>query len=247
MTGPSEPEAPWSCLLAQTSSALGLTLSPAQLTAFDHLRRLLLEHNARAGLTAITHPEEIAIKHFLDSLTGLLLRDISPGERVADIGSGTGFPGLVLAVARPAAHYTLVESTRKRAAFLQLAAEALHLSNVSVIAERAELVGRRPHHREAYHLTTSRAVAPLPVLLEYCLPLTRPGGHLIAYKGPEGEEELENSRAALSVLGSRIASTRRLALPLGMGERLLLLIEKISPTPDKYPRRPGLPTRRPLA
>ncbi len=235
----------WRTTLLHGAAQLGLDIPDAHLTAYRTHLDLLLEHNQRASLTSVTDPAEIAVKHFLDSLACLLLRDIQPHERVADIGSGAGFPGLVLAVARPA-HYTLIEATKKRAAFLQRAITDLSLPNITVLPDRAEIIGRHPDHRESYHLSLSRAVAPLPVLLEYALPLTRIGGHFIAYKGPAADEELEKSGDALETLGGRLAHTRRLSLPRSMGDRVLVLVEKIAPTPPRYPRRPGTPAKRPL-
>ena len=225
---------------------LGIHIAEPQLFAYQTHLRLLRAHNRRAGLTAITDPVEIAIKHFLDSLTCLLARDIAPGERVADVGSGAGFPGLVLAIARPQASYTLIEATKKRTAFLRLAAEALALTNTTLLAGRAEQAGRNPDHREAYDLVLSRALAPLPVLLEYCLPLAHLGGHCLAQKGPGAEEELDHSGPALRTLGGALSEVRTFSLPRNMGARTLILVEKTAPTPARYPRRPGIPAKRPL-
>jgi len=231
----------WRAALLAGAAELGLTISQAQIATLCKHFGLLLAHNRRAGLTTITHPAEIAIKHFLDSLTGLLAREILPGERVVDVGSGGGFPGAALAVARPSAQYTLVESSRKRAAFLELLVRELRLSNAVVLTARAEDAGSRPEHREAYDLVLSRAVALLPVLLEYCLPLARVGGQMLAYKGPEAEAEVGASGPALEALGGSVRELRQLSLPQQMGERTLVLVDKVAPT-----RRPGTPTRRPL-
>jgi 16S rRNA (guanine527-N7)-methyltransferase len=228
------------------AAELGLEITDSQLDAYAAHFALLLARRPVAGLTSVTDPPSIAIKHFLDSLTCLLIREIAPGERIADVGSGGGFPGLVLAVARPEASYTLVESNRKRACFLEEVVGALQLANVSVIRERAEDVGRDPSHRGAHDLTLSRAVAPLPVSLEYCLPLTRVEGKCLIMKGPQAAREVEGGGRALSELRARIVETRRLSLPQGMGGRTLLLVEKEAPTPDRYPRRRGMPAKRPL-
>jgi 16S rRNA (guanine527-N7)-methyltransferase len=232
--------------LASGAVDLGLDISDAMLDAYSAHFTLLLARRPAAGLTSLTDPSSIAIKHFLDSLSCLLLRDIGPGERVADIGSGGGFPGLVLAVARPGAAYTLIESNQKRAYFLEEAINALHLENATVLRERAERVGRDPAHRERCDLVLTRAVAPLPVSLEYALPLARIGGHCLAMRGPQAQEDTERSGRALSELRGRIASTEDLSLPRSMGKRMLLLIEKVGVTPDRYPRRPGIPAKRPL-
>ncbi len=233
---------------ALTSGAadLGLEVGDAMVDASSAHYTLLLARRPRADLTSLTDPIGIAVKHFLDSLACLLIRDISAEERVADVGSGGGFPGLVLAVARPSAHFTLIESNQKRASFLEEAINALHLENAAVLHERAERAGRDPAHREGCDLVLSRAVAPLPVLLEYCLPLARVGGHALAMKGPRADQEIEKSGRALETLGGRITQTHRLSLPRHMGERVLILVQKAERTPSRYPRRPGLPAKRPL-
>jgi len=240
------PAAEWPDLLRRGAEQLGLEVSQAEIRSLGLYLDLLLEHNRRAGLTAITDPADIALKHFLDSLTCLLAHDIAAGERVADVGSGAGLPGLVLAIARPQASYTLIESSARRAAFLRLAARELRLANVAVAHGRAEELGRQPEHRERYDLVVGRAVAPLPVLLEYCLPLARVDGRVIAQKGPAGESELARAGGALATLGGRLTDLHRLELPQGAGARLLVVVQKAAATPDKYPRRPGIPAKRPL-
>lgn len=247
MTPPRIPDGEWRTILRESAIALSLPLSEAELDSFVAHYRLLLRENDRAGLTSITEPVAVAVKHFLDSLTGLLVREIAPHERVADIGSGAGFPGLVLAVVRPAAQYFLVEATGKKAAFLAAVMEALALRNVEIVSSRAEEVGRQASYRETCDLVVSRAVAPLPVVLEYGLPLTRVGGHLIAHKGPEAEREVADSGAALKALGGEVRRLTEVSLPRAMGERVLVLVEKTAPTPPAYPRRPGIPAKRPIA
>jgi 16S rRNA (guanine527-N7)-methyltransferase len=239
-----DPITTFSQALASGAARLAIPITPQQLSLFSRHYSLLLARPAR--LTAITDPVHSAIKHFLDSLTALLIRDPQPGERVADIGSGAGFPGLVLAVARPHTSFTLIEAHQRRAAFLRQAAAALALANVTVIPDRVETIGHDPRHRERYHLVLARALAPMPVLLEYCLPLLRIGGHCLALKGPAGEAELRRSHRALITLGGHPAATRKLSLPDNMGERFLVLVTKTAPTPSRYPRRPGLPSKRPL-
>ena len=236
----------WQDALLAGAAALDIAIPEAEITLFQRHFELLMRHNERAGLTTISDPAEIAIKHFLDSLTGLLAREIRSGERVSDIGSGGGFPGVVLAAVKPGAEFVLIESSRRRAAFLRTVLQELGLLNAAVIVARAEEAGQRSEHREAYDLVVSRAVAPLPVLIEYCLPLARVGGQMLAYKGPEGVGEMAQSARALEILGGRFADEKQLSLPLGMGERTLLLIDKVAPTPARYPRRPGMPAKRPL-
>jgi 16S rRNA (guanine527-N7)-methyltransferase len=238
--------AEWQDSLAGGAAELGLQIDEEQRAAYRLHFELLLAHNERAALTSLSDPGDIAVRHYLDSLTCLLARDIGPGERVADVGSGAGFPGIVLAVARPDASYQLIESTRKRAAFLRTAVQALGLHYVSITAARAEETGQDPDHRECYDLVLSRAVAPLPVLLEYCLPLLRVGGQFLGQKGPEAQKELDHSGPALSALGGQVGQLRSLSLPRQAGRRVLIVIEKTEPTPAKFPRRPGIPAKRPL-
>jgi 16S rRNA (guanine527-N7)-methyltransferase len=236
----------WNRAVLDGAAALGLEVGSRELAAWRMHFELVMEHRKRAALTSLSDPADIAIKHYLDSLTCLLVRDIAPDERVADIGSGAGFPGLVLAIARRHASYVLAEATRKRAAFLEIAVSALGLENVTVAAARAEEMGRDPEHRERYDLVLSRAVAPLPVLLEYCLPLVRLGGQFLAQKGPEAPNELEEAGRTLAALGGRVGRTQSLTLPQQRGERVLILVEKAEATPPRYPRRPGIPAKRPL-
>jgi 16S rRNA (guanine527-N7)-methyltransferase len=232
--------------LSDGTQRLGLPLSPEQHAACLAHWVLVQAHNSRAGLTSLSDPVEVAHKHYLDSLTCLLARDPAEGERVADLGSGAGFPGLVLALVRPQARFTLLDSSQKRADFLRLAATELGLVNVEVVTSRAEEAGRNHEHRDRYDVVTARALAPLRILLEYGLPLARVGGCLLAMKGPEAEAELAASQHALSVLGAGEVQTRRVTLPDGAGERVLILVEKRDTTPSRYPRVAGMPGRRPL-
>jgi len=232
--------------LATGAADLGIQISGPMLDAYAVHYSLLCSRRPEANLTSLDDPVVVAIKHFIDSLTILLARAPAPGDHVVDIGAGGGFPGLVLAIARPRATYTLIESNHKRASFLKETAEALQLDNTLVIHDRVERVGRDLTHRDQYDLALSRAVAPLRVSLEYGLSLTRTGGYYLAMKGPQAPQEIDGSVHALSELHGRITVKRRLSLPHDMGERILILIEKIGPTPERYPRRPGIPAKRPL-
>ncbi len=225
---------------------LGLTSeAPA---AFQTYYEELIAWNERANLTAITDYQEVQIKHFLDSLSCLLVLEGLPIERwrYLDIGAGAGFPGLPLKIARPRMELTLLEAKKKRVRFLQHLVERLKLPGVAIIKGRAEELGRQPGHREGYDLVLARAVATLPVLLEYALPLCRIGGIFLAQKGPDIKGELETSQVALRVLGGRLREVRGLELSHSMGRRSLVVVEKVAPTPEEYPRRPGVPAKRPL-
>jgi 16S rRNA (guanine527-N7)-methyltransferase len=231
--------------LREQALILGISLSPAQLQQFERYMKALTSANTHMNLTAIVEESEIVRKHFLDSL--FPLRHIAVSGSVVDVGTGAGFPGLPMAIARPDLKVTLVDSLNKRVRFLCEVIEALELGErVSALAARAEDVGRDPVHREAYDLCISRAVAGLNVLAEYCLPLTKVGGYFVAMKGPRAQEELVEAQQAVSVLGGTLREVKHWNLP-GEGEqRTLVVVEKTRPTPGMYPRRAGMASKKPL-
>jgi 16S rRNA (guanine527-N7)-methyltransferase len=225
---------------------LGLDLSPAQLRLFQTYAQELAAWNERLSLTAITSPEEVEVKHFLDSLT--CLQALPPGfvcRRVLDVGSGAGFPGLPLKIQNPTLQMTLLETTIKKAAFLRHVVGLLGLAGVEVLAERAETLGQDPAHRETYDLVVARAVAEMAVLAEYCLPFCRIGGVFVAQKKAGNEEEMQSAQGAVTALGGRMLPAIAVLLP-GAAPRQLVVVEKVAATPSRYPRRPGIPAKRPL-
>ncbi len=240
-------------LSRQARRLLGLELTPAQLAAFQRYRDELLAWNERAGLTTIVDDEGVQIQHFLDSLSCLLAW---PGESanwpigkstVVDIGAGAGFPGLPLRIVCPNLRLTLVESTRKKADFLRHVVGVLGLEDVTVLPVRAEDIGRDPAHRAQYDVALARAVADLRVLAEYALPLLRVGGVLIAQKTlAAAPAEAAAAGPALGVLGGAIQRVVEVNLPGLREPRALVVVGKAAPTPDKYPRRAGVPAKRPL-
>jgi 16S rRNA (guanine527-N7)-methyltransferase len=234
--------------LKQVAAGWGIHLTTEQLEAFQRYYEELVTWNRRMNLTAITDYEEVQIRHFADSLAVLLaLEEAGKSKcRLIDIGTGAGFPGLPLKLARPHWHVTLVESTRKKTTFLRHLVEALDLDDVEVVPARAEEVGQDPRYREQFDLATARAVADLAVLVEYALPLVRIGGRFIAQKGATPEAELEAAGTAIQLLGGRHVATMAYNLPGHDASLHLVVIEKIAPTPAKYPRRPGMPEKRPL-
>lgn len=234
-------------LAREARHLLGLDLSPSQLVAFQRYHDELLAWNERAGLTTMTGHEEVQVQHFLDSLTCLLAwPEPAPGSAV-DIGAGAGFPGLPLRIVRPDLRLTLVESSRKKAEFLRHVAGALELDGVTVLAARAEDVGRDPAHREGYHVALARAVADLRVLVEYALPLLRVGGVFIAQKtAAAAPVEIESAGHALEVHGGVVRDVVEVSLPGLREPRALIVVAKVTPTPDRYPRRAGMPAQRPL-
>jgi len=227
---------------------LGLQLSREQIAAFKLLEEELLEWNSRFNLTAIRDKEGIETKHFLDSLTCLMALDSNAAPRsLIDIGTGAGFPGIPLKLMLPNMRLTLVESIQKKAGFCTHIVEKLGLRQVQVLLERAEDVGQDPNHRESYDLATARAVAAMPTLVEYLLPLVRIGGLVIMQKGESAQLEALKSEKIIQRLGGKIRVILPVELPGVADERYLVVLEKVARTSAEYPRRTGLPAKQPLA
>lgn len=229
------------------ASPFGLTLSSAQLGQFERYLGLLLEWNEKLNLTAIREPGDIWVRHFLDSLSCAAATGNLNHLSLADVGTGAGFPGLPLKIVFPQLRLTLIESVAKKTHFLQAVVAELGLTEVTILADRAETLGQQAAHREQYDWVVARAVAGLPVLLELLLPLCRVGGHVLAQKGETAYEEVAASARALAVLGGTVQEVREVRL----GETRpqthhLIVIHKTQPTPPAYPRRPGIPNKRPL-
>jgi 16S rRNA (guanine527-N7)-methyltransferase len=235
-------------LVDGTQRLLGLTLTQRQRQAFYLYYQELLSWNARFNLTAITDSEGVQIRHFLDSLSCLLaIRDVQRGQSLIDVGSGAGFPGLPLKIVYPSLRLTLLEATGKKTDFLRHVVDLLELRDVTVIHNRAEQIGQDPLHREAYDWVTARAVAAMPTLIEYLLPLCRLGGHCVAQKGEDAAAEVASAEPAVLLLGGYLNRLVRVELP-GLAEtRYLVVIDKIARTPVQYPRPPGRPAKRPLS
>jgi 16S rRNA (guanine527-N7)-methyltransferase len=224
----------------------GITLRESQVRDFERYEESLLEWNRRFNLTAITGREEIRTKHFLDSLSCLKVMQLRPGMRVVDIGTGAGFPGIPLKIAVPEIQLTLVESVRKKADFCRFLAGDLQLREVTVLQARAEDVGRDPAHREQYDWAVARAVADLFVLAEYLLPLVRIGGYALAQKGANGLKEAQSAGDALRLLGGAVEKITPVELPGIAENRYLIVIRKTAATPPQFPRRAGMPSKKPL-
>lgn len=230
----------------QVNDNFRISLTPTQVNMFAMYEALLIDWNKKFNLTTITDPGEIRVKHFLDSLTCLHVVPMQGSFSLIDIGTGAGFPGIPLVIINPSIELTLVESVGKKADFCRIAVEKLRFTNTQVITSRAETIGQDQKFRECYDWAIARAVAPLPVLAEYLLPLVRIGGSMLAQKGGDVDIEIDQSENAIKTLGGKLDSVIPISLPNGMGKRTLIQIRKIMPTPAKYPRRPGVPKKKPL-
>lgn len=239
-------------ILVRGAQQLGVELDAHQLDLFERYYRHLKSASSRMSLTAVTGYEAVQQRHFLESLALLpAFRQVdllAPGgrERVLDLGAGAGLPGLPLKIAAPDLSLTLLEATARKAAFLREVVGDLALEQVEVLPGRAEEVARQADRRQAYELVVARAVAPLPTLLELALPFLRIGGVLAAPKGSGAPQEVARSQRALGLLGGTLLSVAPLSVPGARRRPWLVLVRKVAPTPEVYPRRPGIPAKRPL-
>lgn len=229
---------------------LKINLSDSQVEQFVCFYDILTERNKVMNLTAITEPVEIIEKHFLDSLSIVKAVDLSGDKKVIDVGTGAGFPGIPIIISYPQLRFTLLDSLNKRIVFINDVIKLLNLQNVETIHGRSEELGRNVKYREQYDLCVSRAVANLSVLSEYCIPFVKNGGKFISYKSGNHENEVENARNSVEKLGGKLGeivdfsmtdSTRSEKI-----SRSLVVINKIKETPNKYPRKAGVPLKEPL-
>ena len=228
-------------------SLFGITLTAEQQEQFRVYEALLLDWNSRINLTAVRDAEGIRIKHFLDSLSCAPVLGDMNGKSLIDIGTGAGFPGIPLRIFYPEMKLTLVDSVGKKADFCRLVCDTLHLKNVTVLKDRSEELGANRETREKFDAATARAVAVMPVLCEYLLPLVKPGGIMLAQKGESAPEEVKSAENAIRKLGGGEPSLTEVTLPGVEGSRYLVKISKIKPTPAGYPRRTGLPLKKPIS
>jgi len=233
-------------LIHDALNLFGIHLTGRQVVALSNYERELLDWNQKFNLTAIRDAEGIRTKHFLDSFSCVLAWKGNPPARLIDVGSGAGFPGLPLKILYPAMRLTLVESVGKKAKFCRHIAEAMKMEGVDVLTARAEQVGQMAAHRQQYDWAVARAVADLPVLAEYLLPLLQIGGHMLAQKGVSGPAEVHKSESALKMLGGQMRQLIPVMLPGVVEERYLVVIDKVAATPGQYPRKPGIPAKKPL-
>lgn len=224
----------------------GLEIEEELIQKLDQYHDLLLDWNTRMDLTSVSE-QDMGNRHFIDSLLPLKQEGLfPPGSRLIDVGTGAGFPGLPLAIARPDMQVTLLEAQGKRCQFLSAVCQALALSNVTIINDRAEVLGRDEGHREQYDRAVARAVAPLNILCEYLLPFVKVGGCALCWKGPAVTEEKTDGAAAASALGGRLTALMEMDMP-GMDTRhVIVKVEKNEKTLPQYPRKNGIPAKRPL-
>ncbi len=241
-------------LLVAGCRQLGVALNAGQQEQFELYYRELVTWNERLNLTTITGYDEVQVKHFLDSLVSLPIIATELGQtlpldkplRLVDVGSGAGFPGLPIKIASPMLDVTLMDGTQKKVHFLQQVVDTLQLTSIQIVHGRAEELGRNNQHRDRYDLVTARAVAPLNVLAEYLLPLVRPGGLAVIYKGPGAPQEFIEARQAVKLLAGDAVRLAPVEVPFLQEKRFILLLKKLRPTPPQYPRGQGLARKKPL-
>lgn len=233
-------------LVHESQTLFNLHITTAQVTALLMYEKELLDWNQKFNLTAIRDTDSIRTKHFLDSFSCVLAWKSSPPNRLVDIGTGAGFPGIPLKILYPNLKLTLVESVGKKAIFCQHMVRVLGLEHVEVIQARAEDLGQNPQHRETYDWAVARSVANLNVLSEYLIPLAKVGGNVLAQKGESGPAEAQSAEKAMELLGGKLKQLIPVHLPGVADDRYLVVMEKVAATPPKYPRKPGIPMKMPL-
>lgn len=228
--------------LDNKANKIDVKINQNQIEEFYNYMNLLVEWNEKMNLTAITEPNEVILKHFIDSLT--INKYIKENDNIIDVGTGAGFPGIPVAILNDNVNITLLDSLNKRINFLNEVVNELELKNITTIHSRAEDFGSK--EREKYDIATSRAVAALNVLLEYLLPLVKVGGKCICMKGSNANEEIEDAKNAIKILGGEIEKIEEIELPESDIKRTIIVIKKVKETPKKYPRKAGLPSKEPI-
>ena len=233
-------------ILENGLTSLGLSIDSKMIQSFDDYKQLLLEWNEKINLTAIVEEKEVYVKHFIDSATCIATKLIPENARVIDVGTGAGFPGVPIKILRNDITITLLDSLNKRINYLGEVVNKLKLQKVMLVHSRAEDAGINKEHREVYDIALSRAVAPLNILCEYCLPFVKEGGYFLCQKGPSYLEEVKEAEKAVSLLGGKIEEVFEYQLPETDIKHYVIGIKKLSKTPTKYPRKAGKPTSNPL-
>ncbi|MGY3767050.1 16S rRNA (guanine(527)-N(7))-methyltransferase RsmG [Vagococcus vulneris] len=225
----------------------GIELTDTQMNQFDTYFNMLVEWNEKINLTAITDLEGVYLKHFYDSITLAFVEDFENKEyHLCDVGSGAGFPSIPLKIVFPNLNISIVDSLNKRIKFLEELTANLNLDGVHLYHDRAETFGQNPKFRAQFDFVTARAVARLTVLNELCLPLVKKGGHFLALKAAKSDEELNEAKKSIALLGGKFIDEKSVALPFTDDKRFIIDIQKVKETPNKYPRKPGTPNKKPL-
>ncbi len=232
--------------LREKLGKLNIEISDEQIAQFDKYYNMLIEKNKVMNLTAITELEEVIDKHFVDSVIVGSIMDMNKEYRLIDVGTGAGFPGIPLKIMYPNLKIVLLDSLNKRVKFLNEVIEELNLNDIEAVHFRAEEGARQVDYREGFDLCVSRAVANLSTLSEYCIPFIKKGGYFISYKSGSVDEELDNSKKAINILGGKINKTEKLQLPDTDIDRTFIFIKKTLNTPKKYPRKSGTASKEPL-
>lgn len=230
--------------MKENEKYLGFHFSVEQLEQFFAYMNLLIEWNKKMNLTAIVEPNEIILKHFIDSIT--IIKEIDNNSKIIDVGTGAGFPGVPLSIMNPTLKVTLADSLNKRLIFLQEVVNQLGLKNIEIIHARAEELGQDKKYRESFNVATSRAVANLSTLSEYLIPLVKKEGKIISMKAGGAQEEIETAKKAIKILGGKIEGIEEFKLPQTEIERTIILIRKENCTPNRYPRKAGVPSKEPI-
>ena len=230
--------------MKENEKYLDFHFSVEQLEQFFEYMNLLIEWNEKMNLTAIVEPNEIILKHFIDSIT--ILKEIDNSSKIIDVGTGAGFPGVPLRIMNSTLNVTLADSLNKRLIFLQEVVNQLGLKNLEIIHARAEELGQNKKYREKFDVATSRAVANLSTLSEYLIPLVKKDGKIISMKAGGAQEEIETARKAIKILGGKIEGIEEFKLPQTEIERTIILIRKENCTPNRYPRKAGVPSKEPI-
>ena len=230
--------------MQENSKVLGFNFSVEQLEKFYKYMNLLIEWNEKMNLTAITEPNDIILKHFIDSIT--INKYIENNAKVVDVGTGAGFPGIPLSIIRTDLQITLVDSLNKRLIFLQEIKKELELKNIDIVHARAEEFGQNKNYRETFDIATSRAVANLSTLSEYLVPLVKIKGKCVCMKASDADEEIKQAENAVNILGGKIVKVEKFNLPNSDIGRTIIIINKEKNTNGKYPRKPGTPSKEPL-
>ena len=233
-------------LLVKGLSELGLTITEEQIEKFDKYYEMLIETNKVMNLTSITEYDEVIIKHFIDSLLVVNIFNINQSKKMIDVGTGAGFPGIPIKIMFPHLQITLLDSLNKRLKFLNNVIDELGLKNITTVHGRAEDIAHMDEYREKFSLCVSRAVANLSTLSEYCIPFINESGIFISYKSEFSEEETDNAKKAIKVLGGKIEDTYIEELPHSDINRSFVVIKKERSTSNKYPRKAGVPSKKPI-